>query len=242
MASIDFGSFFGGNSSNNNTGLSGMLSDYSSIKNGSYGKLMKAYYKSDASKTDEEKAAAVNPDKELKNYKTTKEDSTSLIKALDELQKKGDDSLFKQTVKKNDDGTETKEYDVDAIYSAVKKFADSYNDLIKSAGASDSTSVLVPASSMTGLTAKTMSTLGSVGISVGKDNSLSIDEDYFKKSANMTTVKSLFNSIGGYGYEVSAQGSQIRRASQSALNSKGTYDRAAKVSTKDIVNGFDSMI
>ena len=50
-SNVDFSALFSGMSDSSSVGNTNMLSDYAAIKNGSYGKLMKAYYaKQDAEK------------------------------------------------------------------------------------------------------------------------------------------------------------------------------------------------
>ena len=43
-SNVDYSALFGGTSDSSSVGNTNMLSDYAAIKNGSYGKLMKAYY------------------------------------------------------------------------------------------------------------------------------------------------------------------------------------------------------
>lgn len=51
-SNVDYSELFGGTSNSSSLGSTNILSDYASIKNGSYGKLLKAYYaKQDAEKT-----------------------------------------------------------------------------------------------------------------------------------------------------------------------------------------------
>lgn len=45
-SNVDYSALFGGTSDSSSVGNTNMLSDYAAIKNGSYGKLMKAYYAS----------------------------------------------------------------------------------------------------------------------------------------------------------------------------------------------------
>ena len=50
-SNVDYSALLGGTSDSSSVGNTNMLSDYAAIKNGSYGKLMKAYYaKQDAEK------------------------------------------------------------------------------------------------------------------------------------------------------------------------------------------------
>ena len=50
--------------------------------------------------------------------------------------------------------------------------------------------------------------LAKIGITMKNDGTLSLDKDAFMK-ADMSTVKSLFQGNGSYGYRVSAQSSMI---------------------------------
>ena len=51
-SNVDYSALLGGTSNSSSLGSTNILSDYASIKNGSYGKLLKAYYaKQDAEKT-----------------------------------------------------------------------------------------------------------------------------------------------------------------------------------------------
>ncbi len=60
-SNVDFSALFSGTSDSSSVGNTNMLSDYAAIKNGSYGKLMKAYYaKQDAEKANEGKITMVH--------------------------------------------------------------------------------------------------------------------------------------------------------------------------------------
>ena len=130
----DFSSLMGGtaNSSGN------LLADYSSIKNGSYGKLVKAYY----AKQDAEKAALSGDSKQKLTLMRSSADS--LKKSADAL---NDSSLWeKKKIKKKDEETgeeiEVEDYDWDAIKKAVKSFIKDYNAVVGQAGDSDNKNVL----------------------------------------------------------------------------------------------------
>lgn len=121
----DFSALLGGttNSSGN------LLSDYASIKNGSYGKLMKAYY----AKQDAE-SASLSRDTSQK-LTLMRSSADSLKKSADAL---NDSSLWeKKKVKKKDEETgeetEVEDYDWAAITKAVKAFVDDYNSVVEQA-------------------------------------------------------------------------------------------------------------
>ena len=110
-----------------------MLSDYAAIKNGSYRKLMKAYY----AKQDAEKLSGKGDTSQKLTLMKTSADS--LKKSADAL---NDSSLWeKKKIKKKDEKTgeeiEVEDYDWDKITKAVKSFVEDYNDVVKEAGESN---------------------------------------------------------------------------------------------------------
>lgn len=225
------------------------LSDYASIKNGSYGKLMKAYYGKNSSK----EVASLAQNKTNQTASATK-DSTKTLSAIegaadglkesaDKLISKGTDSLFnKVDVEKKDEyglTSTTKEYDKDAIYKAVSEFASDYNKLIDEAGESNTTGVLNRTKTLVGMTDANKDLLAKVGITVNKDNTLSVDETKFKNS-DMITAKSLFNGNSSYAYRVSAQASLIDFAAESESNKAKMYTATGNYnSTYNNGNLFD---
>ena len=132
-SNVDFSALFSGTSDSSSVGNTNMLSDYAAIKNGSYGKLMKAYY----AKQDAEKLSGKgDTSQELTVMKTS---ADSLKKSADAL---NDSSLWeKKKIKKKDEKTgeeiEVEDYDWDKITKAVKSFVEDYNDVVKEAGESN---------------------------------------------------------------------------------------------------------
>lgn len=196
----DFSALLGGttNSSGN------LLSDYASIKNGSYGKLMKAYY----AKQEAESAASTGdtPQKLM----LMRSSADSLKKSADAL---NDSSLWeKKKITKTDEETgekvEVEDYDWDAITKAVKSFIEDYNSVVQQAGDSDTKNVLRNAAWMTGITDKTENLLSKVGVTIGKGNQLELDEDALKE-ANITTLKSLFTGSGSFADKISQKAGSL---------------------------------
>ena len=100
------------------TGSSFNLSDYAAIKNGSYGKLLKAYY----AKQDAEKASSGGDS--VQKSAMMKSSADDLRKSAEALT---DDELWeKKKIKKKDEKTgkeiEVEDYDWDKIKKAVKSF------------------------------------------------------------------------------------------------------------------------
>ncbi len=210
----DFSALMGGttNSSGN------LLSDYASIKNGSYGKLMKAYY----AKQDAEHASASGDSRQKLTLMRSSADS--LKKSADAL---NNSSLWeKKKIKKKDEETgeetEVEDYDWNAITKAVKSFVEDYNSVVGQAGDSDTKNVLRNAVWMTGITDSAENLLSKVGITIGKGNKLELDEDALKE-ANITTLKSLFTGSGSFADKISQKASSLSIvAANAAAKVKGT--------------------
>ena len=197
-SNIDYSVLFG-TASNSSVGTANYLSDYASIRNGSYKKLMKAYY----AKQDTEKLTA---------KQDTVQKSTLMGSSADSLADKLNDSeLFDK--------------DDDTIVKAVKSFIESYNDVVSESGESNNKSVLRNAAWLTGMTGKNAKLLSKAGITIAKGNKLELDEDTLKK-ADKSTLKSIFNGYNSFAGNVSRKASAISNASKgagSSYTSKGTY-------------------
>lgn len=225
-----------GNGAANAAGNS-FLADYASIKNGSYGKLMKAYYNEtgndSVNKLVHNKAnSAVS--KEEKAALTKVQSATDALKeSADVLLESGSKSVFaqKDITTKDENGVEStvRGYDVEGIYKAVEAFVKDYNAVINAVNDSDSEAVNRRTESLVHTVMNNSKMLSSIGITLKDDSTLSIDKDTFGKS-NMTTVKTLFNGNGSFGYRASAQASLIHFSAQreasktNSYNSNGAYN------------------
>lgn len=205
------------------SGLDGSinLADYASIKNGSYKKLMKAYYKQE----EEEKAAAAGGDSKLKltSIKATADDLKSSAEALQKealWQKK----TFIKTDEETGEETTYEDYDWEAITNAVKKFTDAYNSMVEGAGNSDTKNVLMNTSWMTKMTASNAKLLAKAGIEIGKDNKLSVDEETLKK--NLSTTKFIFKGYNSFADKVATKAGGISdSAARAAADKASAYDK-----------------
>lgn len=218
--------------------MSNFLGDYISIKNGTYAKLMKAYYNT-KSDDDSVKSIAKQSVSNRKNANALSKDETNaytkvqsatddLKESADALLEKGTKSVFrkKDITTTDENGVESTkyDYDVDAIYSAVNSFVKDYNNVIKATSSSDvtSTSIASRVSHMQNTTKLNEKALAEIGITINKDNTLSIDKDTFK-NADMKKVENLFNGTGSYGYSVSASASMINFSADQVLAKATTY-------------------
>ena len=142
---------------------SNFLSDYASIKNGSYAKLMKAYYSENAS--DSVKTVAKNSkaastalsSEESKAYAKVQTNTDALKESADALLGK---SLFekKDITTKDENGVEStvRDYDKNAIYEVVNNFVNDYNSVMKAVTDTDDSTV---SRRVTSLTNETVSNL-----------------------------------------------------------------------------------
>jgi hypothetical protein len=222
---MDYSTLFGGGAPYIDNGMSGInVSDYAMIKNGSYGKLMKAYYANqDANKLSQTGDSS-------KTLMLMRSNADSLKKSAEAL---SDASLYeKKKFKKKDEETgeeiEVEDYDWDAITKAVKSFVEDYNSVVEQAGNSETKNVLRNAAWMTEITGKAGNLLSKVGITVGKGNKLEFDEETLKKKTtlanssiefdNISTLKSLFTGYGSFADKIAQKASAI---SSAAARTKG---------------------
>lgn len=234
QARTDYSFLFSGlaSSSKNSYGgtMSSFLVDYASIKNGSYGKLMKAYYNETGSDAVKKLASSTNKTTVSKTDKAalTKVQSTTdaLKESADVMLEKGSKSVFAlkdiTTTDENGVETTTKGYDVDAIYKAVNDFVNNYNSVINAVNDSENENLVNKATSLANSTYSNINLLNKIGITMNDDSTLSIDKDTFVK-ADMNTAKTLFNGNGSYGYRASAQASLINFAADRAASQNSTY-------------------
>lgn len=226
----DISYLFSNMSSGNSSGSLGnlnFLSDYASIKNGSYGKLMKAYYaeskSSQVSSIASKKTNSISAD-ETKDLQSMQSATDALKDSADVLLSR---AMFvqKDVTTTAEDGTKTtkKAYDTEAIYSAVSQLVEDYNSVLKASDKINSEGILRKTTNMAASVVANESMLSRVGISVGEDSTLKIDKETFMK-ADMSSVKSLFNGNGSLAYRLSAQSSLINFATTNEINRSNTYN------------------
>jgi hypothetical protein len=107
----------------------------------------------------------------------------------------------------------------------VKDFTDSYNSLIDEVGDSNTKSILRAGASMVSVTEANRRSLSDIGISIGADNKLTIDEEKFKK-ADMGKVKTMFADNSYYGTEVKRQASRAESYAKSEAAKANTYQKS----------------
>lgn len=225
-------SSLGNTSQTRNTGMFGSFdyTTYTSIKSGTYKKLLRAYYENeDNAKNDAVSGKdTASASKQKVNATSVRDNAVDVNDAVDAL---NDRKLWEKKTIKGEDGTAKQDYDKDAIYKAVSKFAEEYNALVDSTGNSSDESVLRSAANMVNYVKANKDVLAKAGISIGEGNKLSVNEEVFKES-DMSTVKSLFTGVGSFGKSVAGNASMIygsavaqlsKLASTNLYSSDGSY-------------------
>ncbi len=197
--------------------------NYAAIRSGSYRKLLKSYYgqqkmtASDQTNKTGKTDAIYNNAKDIDKTGLTKmkKEADSLRTAVSNLNK---EELWNPT-----NGS----LDKDKIASGVKDFVSNYNSVIDQVGKVSSNEVSRSARWMTNMTNTMSKALAKVGITVGSDQKLTLDEDALKK-ANDRDIKAVFEGSYSYADQISQKASGISNAAtQSASfylsNGRMTY-------------------
>ena len=221
-----YSSLLGGGSSSDAS--STLLTDYASIKNGSYGKMMKAYY----AKTSEEESTSSKS-----NSKTKQTDGASASAAR---------KFYESATAMN--SLDYSEDNIDELYDKVSEYVKNYNALITAASKSENASVKAQADALNDYTYQNYKLFARVGITMNSDRTLSIDEDTFKKvnektgATNIPTLKTLFQGINSVAdksadraskiYSLASDGDYVTSSQAKYAGSTGGYV-AGSSSTKD---------
>lgn len=189
------------------------LSDYASIKNGSYSKLMKSYYELDETKESKKTNSKNDTDDTDATIKTIKNTASDLKESAQALY--GSKSLFE----KDADG----EYDMEALYKKVSAFIEDYNETIEAVGSAETDSIAKAGANMVNATTNYVDMFAKLGISVsGSDYTLSIDKEDFME-ANISDIKSMFSGVGSFAYQIGAKASRIYSMVEDKVSGVGTY-------------------
>lgn len=242
------GSMFGSSGVNNWMGnMTNLYADYNSIRNGSYYKLLKAYYGQDSSsKSRVDDVVSKKSNTANKELKATKADAADLAESAEALSATGTKSLFQKkeitTTDENGKEVKTMDYDREAIEKAVTAFVDDYNETIKSGSSVSSPNILRKTLQLTQMTTANKRSLADVGINVSNSNKLSVDKDVLKK-ADINQLKSLFEGRNSYAGRVSDKASQISQAAVSeASKSSSLYTNSGSYYNRYNYNSmFDSL-
>lgn len=200
-------------SSSGGMGNLNFLSDYASIKNGSYGKLMKTYYGTglDAGKTTSSKKYSSSDvvDKileEKKNPKVSKEAqeaNANLTTGLSSLKT----SVSALQNSKTYTDTENGQSAADKVVSAMKSYVSDYNNVVKAAKGSTLAGKTAYVENMMNSTAANADKLSEVGVTINSDGTLELNAAKLKEAGISSKVQELFSpdNIMSYGSTIASR-------------------------------------
>ncbi|MBE5900041.1 MAG: hypothetical protein E7279_10655 [Lachnospiraceae bacterium] len=243
MSWMDSNSLFG-----NTSGLAGMLGDYSAIRSGSYGKLMKSYYGEQSSSISRGSSSSRSKNvldeilEERRNPKESKEVSAANSKLSTSV------STFKNalgtlqsenTYKDTENGLDARS----KVENALKSYVSAYNDAVTTAKKSTNMNMTSNVAGAMGATKESVEALGELGITMNHDGTLAFDAKKFK-TIELDTVKNVFdgNAALSYGSKIA---SRLNRIADSATSSGKIDSSSTTVATvsnsKSLMESIESL-
>ena len=214
---------------------SSFLSDYASIKNGSYGKLMKAYYGNTGSSgitasagktgTSNVLERILEEKKNPKVSKKTQEANSNLTSGISNLIKSVSTLQSDKTYTTADGGTSA----ADKVVSAVKDYVSMYNNVVSASKESTLTSKVSHVASLMRSTESNSGKLAEIGITINRDGTLQLNEGKLK-ATDISKVQELFtkDDVMSYGSTVMSRLGFASASVSSGSVSSTTNDTAKK--------------
>ena len=199
-------------SSSGGLGNLNFLSDYASIRNGSYGKLLKTYYNkvqnsgtetsSKQSRTGDVLDRILEEKKNPKVSKEVKEANANLTAGLSNMKTSVSALQNGKTYTDTENGQSAK----DKVVSAMKAYVSDYNDVLKAARGSTLTNKTAYVANMMSSTAANADKLSEIGVTVNGDGTLSLSEEKLK-ATDVSEVQKMFSSddIMSYGSVIASR-------------------------------------
>ncbi len=228
--------FFGG------AGSSNFFSDYASIRNGSYRRLLKAYYGGN-NNTSTTAGARSNTSnvldrilEERKNPKLseqTSEANSKLTAGIPTLTNAVKTLQNDTTYTASEDGKKSAQ---DKVVSALKSYVSEYNDVVNAAKKSTLSGKTSHVASMMKSTSENADKLREIGISVNANGTLQFIEGQAKR-ADISKVQDLFSDDNSMSY-----GSTVLSRLQFAGVTSGTTNSTEKEDSVSSVTGAASFL
>lgn len=217
---VDTFSFYTGNhSTNSTTTLGSLLQDYSLMKTSGYRSLVNSYYNKTTNTTINSIYGDLNSTQSINNedYTTLRDTAGDLYTSSMSLASNGSKSLFKTDSEGN--------YDRKKITEAINEFANNYNKTITAASDVTNTKASQTASYMINGTKSFESSLNKIGITIGKDNKLTVNKEALEK-ASISSIKSVFNGSSSYAANTATKAVSLSNTSSLQL----TYNQSGNAS------------
>ena len=192
--------------------------DLSLMRSGVYTKMLKSYYAKQTSSTDKTSSSGKKNSssedymntisEKLNNLKTsTSDEALSGIKSGADQMKKAADAVTAIDYDKTSG---------DAVYSKVKDLVNTYNSLVKQTGKSDLVSISQSRTWMVNDTKAREAQWNKIGITIGDDHTLTIDEKKFKE-ASTSDIKNFLSGSSGYASRLSTNASGFYQLASNQL-------------------------
>lgn len=208
-------------SSDGGSSMSQLAADYASIRNGSYGKLMRAYYSEERiQKSDSALETAGNyftaaTAASVSGLSDLRESADHLEEASTALLNRSSSNVFQKDSKGS--------YDVDAIYEAVSSFVDGYNELMSASEQVSDENMLQKVLNLAKYTSANRSALSYAGISFNEKSEMVVEKEKFQKM-DMEAVKNLFQGNGSFASQIMLKAENVKSAAAITIaKASGTY-------------------
>ena len=220
--------FFGGMGGN-----TGFFSDYASIRNGSYRRLLKAYYggNNNSGTTAGTRSNRSNVLEQLleerrnpKVSEQTKEANSKLLDGIPTLTNAVKALQKDATYTDSEDGKKSAQ---DNMVSALKNFVSEYNDVVNASKRSTMTNKTAYIANMMKTTAANADKLSEIGVTINRNGTLQLNEGKLK-GTDISKVQEMFSSKDSMSY-----GSTV----MSRLQFAGIASSAADSTEKDNTAG-----
>ena len=217
--------------SSSGSGSNNFLADYASLKSGSYGRLMKAYYGSGSSSSSVSSGskAQTNNVLERRNPKVSedvKEANANLTAGIPTLKNAvstlQNENTYTDTPGQNGQNGQSA---TDKVASAMKNFVSQYNDVVNAAKQSTLSNKTAYIANMMKTTKANADKLSEIGVTVNKNGTLQFNEATMK-SAGISKVQEMFSSKDSKSY-----GSTVMSRLQFAGIAAGATDSTDKDNT-----------
>ncbi len=200
-------------SNGSKSGSTNFLSDYASIKSGSYSKLMKAYYGSGPGSSTTSTGTANRSGsgilekilEERRNPKVSEEvqeANSNLVTGISNL-KKSVSTLQNDNTYTN---TENGQTAADKVVSAMKAYVSEYNDVVNASKRSTMTNKTAHVANMMKSTSANADKLSEIGVTINSNGTLQLNENKLR-ATDLSKVQDLFSSkdVMSYGSMVTSR-------------------------------------
>lgn len=212
--------------------------DYASIRNGSYGRLLRAYYGKGQSSSSSSAGTKNNSknilDKLLEEKKNptvskeVQEANSKLTSSLSSLNKSVTALQKDETYESSEDGKSA----ADKVVSAMKAFVSDYNDVVTSAKRSTLSSQTSHVAEIMRNTSANADKLKQMGVTVNSNGTLQLSESALK-NADLSKVQELFSSSDSMSYGSKIKSRILFTGTTSSTGSSNKTDGTANDTVTD---------